>query len=251
MERKFFDAFFHFVDERYEGGCVDMVVHNDETHPHCTAYGTFYVFYDKLQKVQSEVIPKCIEEADCRLTLYRNCRNTENIAKTSLRPLSERKPKLMEGAIKGPVAKFRFCDTEKDVIKCVDSAIDALLADGINDIVILSCKTEESSSLKDKVKSGKYRNKYLFTTCRKFKGLEADAVILIDVDDTTFNPKNVQLYYVGTFRARIRLDIVAMLSDDQCNRLLKDCLEIPRKSTKPKKDLCVALNCIGILPGAD
>ncbi len=38
MERKFFDAFFHFVDERYEGGCVDMVVHNDETHPHCTAY---------------------------------------------------------------------------------------------------------------------------------------------------------------------------------------------------------------------
>ncbi len=114
--------------------------------------------------------------------------------------------------------------------------VDALLADGINDIVILTCKTEESSALKDKAKSGKYRNKYLFTTCRKFKGLEADAVILIDVDDTTFNPKNVQLYYVGTSRARIRLDIVAMLSDDQCNRLLKDCLEIPRKSTKPKKD---------------
>ena len=95
---------------------------------------------------------------------------------------------------------------------------------------------------------GKYRNKYLFSTCRKFKGLEADAVILIDVDDSTFNPENVQLYYVGTSRARIRLDIVAILNDDQCKRLLEECLMIPRKSTKPKKDLCIALNCIGVLP---
>ena len=91
----------------------------------------------------------------------------------------------------------------------------------------------------------------MFSTCRKFKGLEADAVILIDVDDTTFNPKNVQLYYVGTSRARIRLDIVAILDDDQCEKLLEDCLKIPRKSTKPKKDLCTALNCIGVLPKTD
>lgn len=210
--------------------------------------GTFYVFYDRLQRVQSEVIPKCIEDADCRLTLYRNCRNTENIAKTSLRPFSERKPKLMAGAIKGAVAKFRFCDTPEEVRKSVDNAIDALLADGISEIVILTCKTEETSILRDKISNGKYRNKYKFSTCRKFKGLEADAIILIDVDDMTFNPKNVQLYYVGTSRARIRLDIVAKLNDDQCSKLLSDCLQIPRKSSKPKKDLCSALNCVGILP---
>ena len=209
--------------------------------------GTFYVFYDKLQKIQSEVIPKCIEDADCRLTLYRNCRNTENIAKTSLRPFGERKPKLKEGAVKGAVAKFRFCNTENEVIKSVDNAIDLLRADGIDDIVILTCKTEESSILKSKISKGKYRNKYLFSTCRKYKGLEADAVILIDVDDTTFNPENVQLYYVGTSRARIRLDIIAILNDNQCNKLLEVCLKIPKKSTKPKKDLCVALNCIGVL----
>lgn len=213
--------------------------------------GSFYVFYDKLQKVQSEVIPKCIEDADCRLTLYRNCRNTENIAKTSLRPFSERTPKLMEGAVKGAVAKFRLCETEAEVIKSIDNAVDSLLADGINDIVILTCKTEETSILKQKISNGKYRNKYLFSTCRKFKGLEADAVILIDVDDSTFNSKNVQLYYVGTSRARIRLDIVAILNDDQCNRLLEDCLKIPRKSTIPKRDLCKALNCVGVLPKAE
>ena len=212
--------------------------------------GTFYVFYDKLQKIQSEVVPKCIEDADCRLTLYRNCRNTENIAKTSLRPFSERKPKLMEGAIKGAVAKFRFCNTENEVIKSVDNAIDLLRADGIEDIVILTCKTEETSILKNKISRGKYRNKYLFSTCRKFKGLEADAIVLIDVDETTFNSENVQLYYVGTSRARIRLDIVAILDEKKKKKLLEDCLKIPKKSTKPQKDLCVALNCVGILAEA-
>ena len=209
--------------------------------------GSFYVFYDKLQKVQSDVIPKCIEDADCRLTLYRNCRNTENIAKTSLRPFSERTPKLREGAVKGALARFRYCSNGKEVIVSVDNAVNALLADGIDDIVILTCKTEESSIMKDRIKNGKYRNKYIFSTCRKFKGLEADAVILVDVDDTTFNSQNVQLYYVGTSRARIRLDIIAILNDEQCDRLLEDCLKIPKKSGKPKKDLSIALNCFGLI----
>ena len=40
--------------------------------------------YDKLQKIQARALPMFIEEADCRLTLYRNCRNTINIATTSL-----------------------------------------------------------------------------------------------------------------------------------------------------------------------
>lgn len=58
------------------------------------------MFYDRLQLVQSSHIPKYISEADCKLTLYRNCRNTENIAITSLKPISERTPKLYDGAIK-------------------------------------------------------------------------------------------------------------------------------------------------------
>ena len=41
--------------------------------------GTFYVFYDRLQLIQGRKIPSFIEDADCKLTLYRNCRNTENI----------------------------------------------------------------------------------------------------------------------------------------------------------------------------
>ena len=43
-------------------------------------HASFYIFYDKLQLVQSQTIPQYISDADCKLTLYRNCRNTENIA---------------------------------------------------------------------------------------------------------------------------------------------------------------------------
>ena len=54
----------------------------------------------------------------------------------------------------------------------------------------------------------------MFSDSEKLKGPETDAIILIDADDTTFNPVSFQLYYVGSSRARIRLDIVAILDDD-------------------------------------
>ena len=209
--------------------------------------GTFYVFYDKLQLIQADHMPSFIEDADCKLTLYRNCRNTENIAVTSLRPFSERKPKLLPGAVKGVPARFYFCETDEDISSRVDQIIDGLTADGISSIVILTCKTEESSLLSTKVSSGKYRNKYLFTTCRKFKGLEADAVILIDVDGSTFNPENVQLYYVGTSRAKIRLDVITTMNDEDCRSILSKCLGIQKEFKKPKKDLCSALNGWGFI----
>lgn len=137
--------------------------------------GTFYVFYDRLQLIQAREMPKFIGDLDCRLTLYRNCRNTENIAVTSLRPITERKPKVFEGAVKGAPAKIHFCDSTQNERERIDSIIDDLAADGYRDIVLLTCKTEATSILSDSVNNGKYRNKYLFTTCRKFKGLEADS----------------------------------------------------------------------------
>lgn len=92
--------------------------------------------------------------------------------------------------------------------------------DGFSDIVILTCKTEEESVFNSKCKDGLYRNKYRFTTCRKFKGLEADAIILIDVDSDSFNSKNVLIYYVGTSRARLKLDVITQLSDNDCIDIL-------------------------------
>lgn len=218
----------------------DIIVDTDQG-------GTFYVFYDRLQLIQAREMPKFISDLDCRLTLYRNCRNTENIAVTSLRPITERKPRVFDGAVKGAPAKLHFCDSVQSEHERIDVIIDELAADGYRDIVIQTCKTEATSVLSNSVKGGRYRNKYLFTTCRKFKGLEADVVVLVDVDKTTFEQDNVLLFYVGTSRARIKLEITAVLSDDDCKDILLSALNYQGKVRRAKRDLAGALNAIGSL----
>ena len=208
--------------------------------------GSFYIFYDKLQLVQAKKMPKIIENLDCRLTLYRNCRNTENIATTSLKPVTARKPKLFEDAVKGAPAKIHFCNDTDDELQRLETVIESVKSDGYNDIVILTCATEETSIFSEYVCNGKYKNKYMFTTCRKFKGLEADAVILVDVSLKTFR-EDVLVYYVGASRARLRLDVLAVISDEECNTVLKDILNYSGKIRRPKKDFASALNAIGSL----
>lgn len=204
---------------------------------------TFYIFYDKLQLIQAEYMPSIIEDADCKLTLYKNCRNTANIATTSLRPLTERKPKLFEGCVKGVPAKIHYCSSNEAAIKRIDETIDALKTENCKSIVILTCRTKEKSILKDMVKDGKYKGKCMFTTCRKFKGLEADAIILVDVDGTTFNSDNVLIYYVGSSRARLNLDIITELSDNDCIDILQNRLNV-NNIRNPKKELAKALNAL-------
>lgn len=144
---------------------------------------------------------------------------------------------------------FPSASFEADLKKIVfhRPIIDDLAADGYRDIVLLTCKTEATSILSDSVNNGKYRNKYLFTTCRKFKGLEADVVILLDVDKTTFEQGNARIFYVGTSRARIKLEIAAILSDDDCKEILMSILNYRGKIRRAQKDLAGALNAIGSL----
>lgn len=212
----------------------DTVVEND------TVKGSFYIFYDKLQMVQAEHIPKYISDADCKLTLYKNCRNTENIALTSLKPITDRVPKLYESAVKGVPAVIHYRKTEEEAVSKIGEIIDRLKNDGITDIVILTCETEKNSILTGTAAEGRYKKK-LFTTCRKFKGLEADAVILIDVGRQTFSEENVLRYYVGASRARIRLEIVSTMTDEDCRYILLERIHFNKKIKKPKKELAYAL----------
>ena len=208
--------------------------------------GTFYVFYDKLQMVQARRVSSIINDADCKLTLYKNCRNTVNIANTSLRPISERSPKLYDGCVQGVPAKIHFVSEKEEVIRSLDNTIDALRNDSFSDIVILTCKTEENSIISDAVSNGKY-NGCRFTTCRKFKGLEADAVIMIDVDKDTFEAKNTLLFYVGASRARLRLDIVTILNDNECSDVLINIFNYSSKIKKPKKEFARAFKATATL----
>lgn len=188
--------------------------------------GTFYLFYDKNQMVQSKKAPKYIEEADCKLTLYRNCRNTENIALTSLRLLgSDNAPKLYPDAVMGDLPEIGFCSTKEETIALLNSEIDKYIDAGYNSITILTCKTEESSIIADCCKDSKYNYKrgYVkFTTCRKFKGLESDVIIVVDIDKDTFADEGEQLMYVGTSRARFKLSCVVNMSEAECLKLMED-----------------------------
>lgn len=218
----------------------DGIVNNEEVN------GTFYVFYDQLQLIQSTRIPEFIREADCKLTLYRNCRNTENIAITSLKPLSDRTPKLCDDSVKGVPARIHFRTSPQKTVDRIGELVDELEDEGITDIVILTCKSITSSVLNEDSINGTYKNQ-VYTTCRKFKGLEADAVILIDVDEDTFGNAEVQRFYVGASRARLRLEIVTMMTDESCQKVLLDVLKYKKKIKNAKRELAMAFNAMPIV----
>lgn len=206
--------------------------------------GSFYLFYDKMQLIQGGSIPNYINNADCRLTLYKNCRNTENIAITSMRPFPElKKPKLITGALKGESPNLYIADDAQSVKDYVDYILDIYQMEHITDVVILSCKTENKSALGQYIFDGFYsynKKKYVFTTCRKFKGLESDVIILVDVDEEVFEDKSINLFYVGASRARFKLEIVGMFDDDSCNKILTKYEK--KESRRPKKTLAAFLN---------
>ena len=218
----------------------DIVAVDDESD------GAFYIFYDRMQCVQSDKLPGYISESDCKLTLYKNCRNTQNIAITSLKPLSERKPVLMPGSVIGPQAKFHFLNSEEKVLEVLDRLIDGFETDSVKNYIILTCKTEARSVAAKYVQNGKYKGKCRFSTCRKFKGLEADAVILLDVDTELFDRDKILLYYVGTSRARLRLEILSQMTNEDCREVLENVFELQGEIKQPQKELADKLNTLGV-----
>ncbi|MCR5786111.1 MAG: NERD domain-containing protein [Acholeplasmatales bacterium] len=204
--------------------------------------GEFYIFYDKNQMVQASMLAEVIKECDCKLTLYKNCRNTFNIARTSLKSFNKI-PKMHKKNLSGNEIEMTFCDSD-NFISRLDSIIEKLTYDDqchskivydYKDIVILTSGSVEKSLIRNYVVNesdnfyykynGNNKNKILVTTSRKFKGLESPAVILIDVsskymrksntseDEFTTNEKNV--YYVATSRAKFDLAIIFNMSTDE------------------------------------
>ncbi|MDC7278059.1 NERD domain-containing protein [Butyrivibrio fibrisolvens] len=208
--------------------------------------GCFYVFYDKLQFVQGKKLPEYIIDADCRMTLYKNCRNTENIAKTSLRPFSDiRKPKLGDMVIQGDSTEMYYADGCEESYDIIQNCIESCERENINDIVILTCAPKVEDSIMFKfVKGDKLlisNKKYTFTTCKKYKGLEADAVILIDITFSMMNSDDVNLFYVGCSRAKNRLFMLSPMSDEQLKEIYR-VFKKKKASNNAKKSFATFLN---------
>ena len=197
--------------------------------------GAFYVFYDKNQLVQRRELPEWVQKAECRLVLRRNCRNTYSIATTAGRPIDV-EPILWEKSPTGKTPDFHVVSDVENFVRKLDEVISKYIGANIpsDQIVILTSKTEEKSVLARLDKIGKRplvnaRNAdgILFTTARKFKGLESAVVIIVDVDASTFESNESRnLFYVGASRAKDFLDIIALLDDEQmrtlCGALIND-----------------------------
>lgn len=208
--------------------------------------GSFYLFYDKNQLIQGHKIPDYISDADCKLTLYKNCRNTENIAVTSMRPLKNNPvPKMFEGSIKGESPEIFISEDIPTQINAIDRILKKYADQKIEDVVILSCGPDGKSILSPYCTNGEYKRggrSYRVTTVRKFKGLEADAIILIDVEKNAFLDEDNLLFYVGASRARFYLDIVCSMSEYQCSQAYEKMTGIVPKN--PKRKFASKLNAL-------
>lgn len=195
--------------------------------------GCFYVFFDKNQVVQQRDNLKWIKEMDCKLVLSRNCRNTLQIARTSTKPIGISENKLkMKMQVEGNQPYYFTAESQNQLIDWLNKRIQYYTSEGVrkNQITILTTKTIESSKLKDIQKIGNYsltnepNNKHiLFTTSRKFKGLESDVIFIIDIDKTTFcNEENRMVFYVASSRAKSQLELVTLLTKEEEKDMVKE-----------------------------
>lgn len=202
-----------------------------------------YVFYDRFQVVQSDRTPGFIRNAECRLTLHKNCRNTENVCRTAMSLLPEcGKAEVLRG-IAGKIPCIHFCG-EKTYFNALDDVIGGLHRDGIDDIVILTLSTETDSIVSGSIRNGVY-GECRFMSCRKFKGLEADAVILVDFTELTVI-NDAMLFYVGASRARIRLEIMTTMDNESCRNTMER-MKGEGAGRRPMRDLASMLKCTALV----
>ena len=186
----------------------------------------FYVFYDKNQLVNKEgsISILSTDRIECRLVLSINCRNTKSIASSSNRILGIKKCKLRDN-VQGTKPVFYIISKKEQILSKLNDEIKKYVNDGIpiSKIVILTVKTENKSILVGHSKIGNFvithnlgEKGILFTTARKYKGLEAAVVILIDIEKEIFNNKiHKKVMHVGASRAKYFLSYIAYLSKEE------------------------------------
>lgn len=183
-------------------------------------HGCFYVFYDRNQYIMKNHLPQWIEDAECRLVLHKNCRNTAEVFRTSCSIMGL--DKVFYNDIHGEVPMVKFYRTTLEMEDIVSNFMKRVTEEGLRpeDVVVLTAMTTKKTWLNARKEYGGWKLsltgepcKVLFTTIRKFKGLEAEAILIVDVSMSSLTvPENRKLLYVGSSRAKSLLNI-AMLED--------------------------------------
>ena len=178
--------------------------------------GHYYVFYDKNQYIMMHKSTHWLDTfGDCRLVLYKNCRNTAEIARTIGTTVENIKKDVYINDLSGIIPKGSFYKTPKELIAVVSDFVTRMLQDKlkVEDVVILTIDSVKNSMLQNNMHIGSIpisttpkKGHILFTSVRKFKGLEAKAILLIDVDKLD-DELHKRLIYVGCSRASTYLQM--------------------------------------------
>ena len=124
--------------------------------------------------------------------------------------------------------------------------LDTLIAQKIEDVTILTTQTFDYTALNPYLEESPqsvsirfypYRGrKYPVTTCIRFKGLESDAVILMDLRQDSFDGRSGLAFYVGASRAKYRLDLLLTLPEGEYHSLAQKLdPNIPNRSRTPER----------------
>lgn len=179
---------------------------------------TFYVFYDANQLIQRDHVPRWIERAECKLLLRRNCRTTTQIAHFAYR-CAPRTVSPGPDTTDGPKPRLYACETREAAADRVAALLRDMLADGKyapHDLALLTTTSPETSLLGRFEQVGGHpvtdvprAGAITYSSIRRFKGLEAKVVIVIDLEAATLaNPLMRALLYVGSSRAMHELHVV-------------------------------------------
>lgn len=186
----------------------------------------FYVFYDQNQCLYTNDLSKWLREAPCRLTLSTNCRNTEAIAKTAYGSLgfsSGKQPNL--SGIAGDQPTLLSIEDPKELANWIDKEVKSFVTEtkiDFSSVALLTMNSMDGSKLSSALSfsklpydGAKTKGKICATTSRRFKGMEADLIIITDVDWNRMDDKTYRnLLYTSCSRAKHRLFILSQPLED-------------------------------------
>jgi hypothetical protein len=183
--------------------------------------GKFFVYYDKSQMIYRDAtdLPIWLRDAECRLVLKNNCRNTKQIAATANSFIRVENLKF-KNEIEGREPIWIECEDDKDFLSNTVSIVnDKISKENIlpEQIILATTIAMDSSYLGQlslirniPVSKERIKKQIQKTTIRKFKGLEADILLLVDVDFSEINSEAWRkLLYTGCSRAKHELFILS------------------------------------------
>lgn len=176
--------------------------------------GALWVFYDPNQNLWGGGPTAALGLE--KMTLRWNCRNTARIAGYASK-LVDLVPELRPNAPDGVEVMEVDCADEAEMVEAVRKQVHRLVVDEHVEpkrILVMSAASAAASPVRRAQRFGNLSlvdypaiagpNQVAFSTLQRFKGLEADVIVLCDVDTTkhTGSPRHL---YVGTSRARLVL----------------------------------------------